>query len=58
MYVLIFPSKIVRNNQKITCLAYKFIIASKYSHKLIYIFLECGLQSTLMEPYFINGAKI
>jgi hypothetical protein len=58
MYVLIFPSKIVRNNQKITCLAYKFIIASNHSHKLIYIFLECGLQTTLMEPYFINGAKI
>jgi hypothetical protein len=56
--VLIFPSKIVRNNQKITCLAYKFIIASNHSLKLIYIFSECSLQTILTEPYFVNEAKI
>jgi hypothetical protein len=58
MYVLIFPSKIVRNNKKITCLAYKFIIASNHSLKLIYIFSECSLQTILTEPYFVNEAKI
>jgi hypothetical protein len=58
MYLLIFPSKIVRNNQKITCLAYKFIIASNHSYKLIYIFSKCGLQTTLTKPNFVNGAKI
>jgi hypothetical protein len=57
MYVLIFPSKIVRNNKKITCLAYKFIIKSNHSRKLIYIFYECGLQTILTEPYSLMEPK-